>query len=353
MANQKITALTAITAATTDDILYIVDDPAGTAVSKKITFDNVQLSLTKVGKITVTQPATSATLTIPDGVTLTGPAVSGTASTLAGTETLSNKTLTTPDIGVATATSVNKVAFTAPATSATLTLVDGTTVTGPATTGTIATLAGSETLSNKTLTTPDIGTPSAGVLTNCSGTAASLTAGNVTTNANLTGPITSVGNATTVNAFTTGGNITLAENTSIVLDPVLSADGKYTGTTIAGTAGAALVFGDLVYLAVADSRWELTDADADATAGAVMVGMCVLAASADGDPTTVLLQGNIRADAKFPALTVGAPVYVGITAGEIQVAKPSGTDDVVRVVGHAITADSIRFNPSSDWATVI
>lgn len=46
--------------------------------------------------------------------------------------------------------------------------------------------------------TPNLGTPSAGVLTNCTGTAAGLTAGNVTTNANLTGPVTSAGNATTI-----------------------------------------------------------------------------------------------------------------------------------------------------------
>jgi len=51
------------------------------------------------------------------------------------------------------------------------------------------------------LTTPDIGTPSAGVATNLSGTAASLTAGNVTTNANLTGHITSVGNAAVLGSF--------------------------------------------------------------------------------------------------------------------------------------------------------
>jgi hypothetical protein len=49
-----------------------------------------------------------------------------------------------------------------------------------------------------TLVTPDIGTPSAGTLTNCSGTASSLTAGNVTTNANLTGVVTSSGNATAI-----------------------------------------------------------------------------------------------------------------------------------------------------------
>lgn len=82
-------------------------------------------------------------------------------------------TLVTPVLGVATATSINKVAITAPATSATLTLANSSTlatsgansitltstgatnVTLP-TTGTLSTLAGSETLTNKTLTTPII-----------------------------------------------------------------------------------------------------------------------------------------------------------------------------------------------------
>lgn len=147
------------------------------------------------------------------------------------------------------------------------------------------------------------------------------------------------------------GNITLGENTSIALDPAGSADGKYTGITIAGTAGAALAFGDLCYLAVADSRWELTDADAASTSGDVMLGMCVLAAAGDGSATVMLLQGTCRADAAFPALTIGAPVYVSTTAGDIQVAQPSGADDVIRRVGFALTADEIYFNPSNDYIT--
>jgi len=51
-----------------------------------------------------------------------------------------------------------------------------------------------------TLVTPALGTPSALVGTNITGTAAGLTAGNVTTNANLTGDVTSVGNATSIAA---------------------------------------------------------------------------------------------------------------------------------------------------------
>jgi len=78
---------------------------------------------------------------------------------------------------------------------------------------TVTTLTGSQTLTNKTLTaptltTPALGTPASGVMTNVTGTAANLTAGNatlaatVTTNANLTGHITSSGNAATLGTFT-------------------------------------------------------------------------------------------------------------------------------------------------------
>lgn len=149
------------------------------------------------------------------------------------------------------------------------------------------------------------------------------------------------------------GNITLGENTSIDLDPAGSADGKYSGICITGTAGTTLAFGDLIYLAVADSRWELTDADAVATSGTVLIGMCVLAAAGDGSATKILLQGQIRADAKFPALTVGAAVYAGETAGAIQVAIPTGADNVIRVMGFALTADEIYFNPSQDHQTTV
>jgi len=81
--------------------------------------------------------------------TLASPTITG---TVAGGATYTAPTFTTPTLGVATATSINKVAFTAPATAATLALIDGTTVTGPAATGTLATLAGAETLTNKTIT---------------------------------------------------------------------------------------------------------------------------------------------------------------------------------------------------------
>jgi hypothetical protein len=71
----------------------------------------------------------------------------------------------------------------------------------------IVTLSAAQTLTNKTLTgatltSPSLGTPTLLVGTNITGTASGLTAGRVTTNADLTGAITSSGNGTTLGSFT-------------------------------------------------------------------------------------------------------------------------------------------------------
>lgn len=150
------------------------------------------------------------------------------------------------------------------------------------------------------------------------------------------------------------GEVNLGENAGIAVDAALSADGKYSAESVEdGTAGTTLAFGDLVYRASADSRWELADADAEATSGGVRLGICVLAAAGDGSATKILRKGRVRADTAFPALTPDAPVYVSTTAGDIQVAAPSGTDDVIRVVGYATTADEIDFDPENSYTTHI
>jgi len=150
------------------------------------------------------------------------------------------------------------------------------------------------------------------------------------------------------------GDITLGENASIAQDPALSADGKYTGTTVTGTAGATLAFGDLVYLDPTDSRWELADANSAAAADGDargIIGICVLAAANDGDATKVLLHGMVRADTAFPSFTINAPIYVSETAGDVTGTQPTTADVVIRVVGFGYTADSMWFAPSSDFIT--
>lgn len=99
-----------------------------------------------------------------------------------------------------------------------------------------------------TLVTPNLGTPSTLVGTNITGTAAGLTAGNVTTNANLTGAVTSVGNATSLGSFTsanlagaltdeTGSGAAVFANTPTLVTPILGTptSGALTNCTVDGT----------------------------------------------------------------------------------------------------------------------
>ena len=88
-------------------------------------------------------------------ITSSGNATSIASQTGTGTKFVvdNTPTLITPVLGVATATSVNKVTITAPATSAVLTIPDGVTLTGPASSGTAATLGNAETFTGaKTVT---------------------------------------------------------------------------------------------------------------------------------------------------------------------------------------------------------
>jgi hypothetical protein len=144
------------------------------------------------------------------------------------------------------------------------------------------------------------------------------------------------------------GVINLGENAGLELDSALSADGKYSGVVEAGVAGATLAFGDLVYLQASDSRWELVDANLSAGYDKKL-GICVLAAANDGDVTAILLWGKVRADTAFPTMTIGSPVYMSETAGDITSTQPTTADACIRVVGFANTGDELFFNPSNDY----
>ena len=92
-----------------------------------------------------------------------------------------------------------------------------------------------------TLITPDLGTPTALVGTNITGTATAFTASNVTTNANLTGEATSVGNTATltnsavigkvITGYTSGAGVVAATDT------ILQAIQKLNGNTAASGSG--------------------------------------------------------------------------------------------------------------------
>ena len=108
---------------------------------------------------------------------------------------------------------------------------NGTAISAASTTGSGAVVLAT----SPTLVTPALGTPSALVGTNITGTAAGLTAGTVTTNANLTGDVTSVGNATSLVATSNGTLTTLSALTtaSSLASVGTITSGTWNGTTIA------------------------------------------------------------------------------------------------------------------------
>lgn len=127
MADTTIFNLTATTATASGDLLPIVDvsDTAQSAngSTRKITYANFLAGITSLGNLATIQGHT---------FTLTGAFIRSGAHSL------------------------------------TLTTSGATNVTFP-TTGTLATLAGTESLSNKTFVAPALGTPASGTLTNCTG----------------------------------------------------------------------------------------------------------------------------------------------------------------------------------------
>ena len=251
---------------------------------------------------------TNASLTGP--ITSVGNATSIASQTGTGSKFVvdTSPTLVTPIIGAATATTVNKITLTAPATGSTLTIQEGFTLTANGN----ATVSGTNTgddatnskysslVSNATHTgdatgataltvvaingvvmsglatgivknTTSTGVPSIAVAAdfptlnqNTTGSAAT-----VTTNASLTGPITSVGNATSIASQTGTGSkfvvdtsptlvtpdIGVATGTSLVLSGDLTVNG--TTTTISSTT---IEVGDKNIVLASAS---ITDAGAD------------------------------------------------------------------------------------------
>lgn len=127
MANQKLTALTAATSASTDDLFYIVDDPGGTPTSKKITFANVQGSITALDAAQIADGSVSSTeFQYLGGVTsdiqtqINGKQPTGSYITASSADVLTNKSIdadtnTITDIAnasikAAAAIAVNKLA---------------------------------------------------------------------------------------------------------------------------------------------------------------------------------------------------------------------------------------------------
>lgn len=118
-------------------------------------------------------------------------------------------------------------------------------------------------------------------------------------------------------------------------------DVVYIGGTTSMTTGA-------LYHYKSDGTWELADADAASTCD----GLLGIALGAASDTNGVLLRGMVTIDHDPGA--VGDVLFVSTTAGDITATAPSGSGDIVRVVGYCLDATNgqIWFNPDGAFVEV-
>ena len=205
-----------------------------------------------------------------------------------------------------------------------------------------------------TLVTPNLGTPSTLVGTNITGTAAGLTAGNVTTNANLTGAVTSVGNATSLGSFTsaqlagaltdeTGSGAAVFATSPTLVTPALGTPSSATLTNATGlpisTGVSGLGTGVATFLATPSSA-NLAAAVTDETGSGALVFATspTLVTPALGTPSSVTLTN-----------ATGLPISTGVSGLGTGVAGALATN--VGSAGAPVLFNGALGTPSSGTVT--
>lgn len=143
----------------------------------------------------------------------------------------------------------------------------------------------------------------------------------------------------------------LIDGHDIDLEETVGADHNWTGITCNGTAYENLVFGEVCYMK-GDGKFGKGLAT---TVGTTMPVMAIVLEDIDADATgKFLLLGFIRDD-DWSALTMGGIMYVDPnTAGDMTqtIGDFDAAGDLVQVLGIAMTAVIIFFNPSYELVEI-
>lgn len=124
-------------------------------------------------------------------------------------------------------------------------------------------------------------------------------------------------------------------------------DDSYSGIITEVTVGENVAFKDVLYLKN-DSKFWKADADAEATADGLCVMACeTILADAKGK---VMVLGFVRDD--DDNWTAAGKMYISTTPGGPTQTAPSGSGDIVRIIGYATHADRFYFNPSSTYEEI-
>lgn len=127
--------------------------------------------------------------------------------------------------------------------------------------------------------------------------------------------------------------------------------GAVVGDIELATAGTNLIIMQLV-MRQPDGKYDPSDADAEASADGIL-GI-VLSSNAgtlaDTNRFVLVLEGWVRDETW--AWTVGDDLFVSTAAGAMTNTAPAGSGDVVRRVGHAVSAKVVYFHPDNHYDIV-
>ena len=141
----------------------------------------------------------------------------------------------------------------------------------------------------------------------------------------------------------TTSELILGDDTKIVLDTNITTNSQMNGTIIKSVSSST-VQGVIYGLTTGTPAWVAADADLDVTTK-------LLAIATSTNANAGMLVNGVYRDSSH-GFTVGSPLYVSNTAGVLTNTAPSGTGDYVRVVGYAIDANHIYFNPDNTWVQI-
>ena len=150
----------------------------------------------------------------------------------------------------------------------------------------------------------------------------------------------------------TGSVLTVTGSVDTTLDQHFDSspsDETVSGITATFTAGEDLERGEVVYFKASDSKMWKAVASATGTMPVVAMAAADISADATGK---FLLYGFLADNGTFPAYTVGGTLYAPEAETSSQnvpeQAAPDTDGDFVQVLGYAVTANSVFFNPSND-----
>jgi len=278
--------------------------------------------------------------------TLTLPAGGdSTLVSLESTDTLTNKTLTSPKIN-------EDVAVTTTATE--LNIMDGNT-----SVGTTAVVDGDGIVTNdggtmKQTSVETFATYFGSEITAMSnltsvGTLSTLTVDNVITNG------TTIGHTDDTDLMTLAdGSLTLAgtlnADTTVYTGAGALSNDTHKGVVIEFLAGESLAIGDWVYMSTVDGRVSKADSNDTGDDGHYpAIGVAVSAQGSAGSAVQILTHGVYNDSNGFGGdLTEGKQLFLSETAGTVTATAPSDDGDIIQVCGIAVGPRDVFVNPSLD-----